>query len=73
MARTEDFLEATIRAQDILLGALGYSEEATIVKIEATSSGYKGIGCWTDGEEFEFESTDSLSEIELWALSILEK
>ncbi len=73
MSGTEDFLDESIRAQDILLGALGFGEEARILKVAQTECGYSGMGAWPDGEEFEFESTDEPSELELWALEILTK
>lgn len=67
----EDFLDERIRAQDILLGALGYGEDATILTVKQTETGYSGTARWSDGEEFEFESQDPPTEIEVWALGIL--
>ncbi|RME58553.1 MAG: hypothetical protein D6780_06520 [Candidatus Dadabacteria bacterium] len=67
----EDFLQPKQRAEDILLGSLGYSEEASIVNVEKTESGYKGIGVWKDGVTFTFKSEGPLSSLEEWALSIL--
>jgi hypothetical protein len=71
MKKGGDDLSPRVRAEDILLGSLGFGEEAQIVSIERTSSGYKGIGTWPDGERFEFESEDDLSELDQWALSVL--
>ena len=64
------------RAEDILLGALGYGENAIIDSIEPTYSsckgrGYKGRGHFSDGEKFFFENADELSDLERWALGIL--
>lgn len=67
----DDFLEARVRAEDILLGSLGYGEDAAILKIERTGSGYKGEGRWADGEEFTFECDDELDELQHWALDLL--
>ncbi|MCB0309933.1 MAG: hypothetical protein KDD42_01780 [Bdellovibrionales bacterium] len=73
MSRSElDYLsDQRIRAEDILLGSLGFGEEASIVSLEATASGYSGRGAYLDGEEFQFESEDPLSEIEKWAIEII--
>jgi hypothetical protein len=60
-----------VRAEDIILGSLGFGEEARVVSIERTSDGYKGIGRWADGEEFPFESEDEMDELTEWALQIL--
>ncbi len=61
-----------IRAEDILLGSLGFGEEAQILSIARVGSGYRGRGRWFDGEEFEFESDEPLSDLENWALTVLE-
>jgi hypothetical protein len=66
-----DDLSPQVRAEDIILGSLGYGEEARVVSVERTSEGYKGIGRWADGEEFSFESDDEVDELTEWALSIL--
>ena len=71
MKRDADDLSPQIRAEDIILGSLGYGEEARIVSIERTPDGYQGVGRWLDGEEFSFESEDDLEELEEWALEIL--
>lgn len=67
----EDFLTEKSRAEDILLGSLGFGEEANIVSIEITTSGYKGVARWKDGEEFPFESNEEMDELQRWALDIL--
>jgi hypothetical protein len=67
----DDFLAEKIRAEDILLGSLGYGESASIISIEKTPTGYRGLGKWDDGEEFEFECEDELDDLQLWALGIL--
>lgn len=59
------------RAEDILLGALGFGETAGILSIEIVPKGYQGTGVWADGEKFEFESDDELSPLEHWALDVL--
>lgn len=71
MVATDDFLNEKIRAQDILLGGLGFGEEAIIIDIKKTEAGYKGTGRWPDGEMFEFESNDEPSELEEWALLVM--
>lgn len=71
MRESDDFLDERTRAQDILLGALGFGEEAKILSVLKTECGYAGKGIWPDGEEFDFESTDEPTELELWALDIL--
>ena len=68
----EDFLSERNRAEDIILGTLGFGEDASIISISFTESGfYKGIGRWADGETFEFGSEDVPGELEMWALKIL--
>ena len=73
MAKADDFLDEHTRAQDILLGSLGFGEDALIVSVSRTDSGYRGVARWSDGEEFEFESDDEPSDLEAWALGILKK
>lgn len=68
----EDFLSERNRAEDIILGSLGFGEEATIVSVSWTSEGhYRGEGRWPDGEPFEFESDEQPGELEQWALGVL--
>ena len=68
----DDFLSERNRAEDIILGSLGFGEEATIVSIALTTEGlYRGTGKWPDGEPFEFESDEQPGELESWALKIL--
>ena len=71
MKKDSDDLSPRVRAEDIILGSLGFGEEARVVSIERTSDGYKGIGRWADGEEFPFESEDQMDELTEWALQIL--
>ena len=71
MKKDGDDLSPLVRAEDILLGSLGFGEEARVVSIERTPEGYKGIGRWADGEEFPFESEDEMDELTEWALQIL--
>ena len=67
----DDFLNERTRAEDILLGALGFGEEAKILSIEVTPNGYRGKGRWADGELFNFESDSEPDELEVWALKVL--
>ena len=73
MKRDEQELSPETRAEDIILGSLGFGEEARIVSIERTPSGYRGVASWPDGERFSFENDDDLSELDEWALGILLK
>lgn len=66
-----DDLSPQVRAEDILLGSLGFGEDARILSIERTSEGYKGIGVWSDGSEFSFESDEELDDLQTWALGFL--
>lgn len=66
-----DDLSPQVRAEDIILGSLGYGEEARIVSIERTADGFKGVARWADGERFPFESEDEIDELTEWALQIL--
>lgn len=68
----DDLEDEKVRAEDILLGALGFGQEAQIISIMRANNGYRGRGRWLDGEEFEFESEEDLSGLEEWALSVLE-
>ncbi|NDC36472.1 MAG: hypothetical protein EBZ48_00280 [Proteobacteria bacterium] len=67
----KDFLSPQQRAEDILLGALGFGEDASIISVRRTADGFAGVGAWPDGEQFSFESDETLSDLELWALGIL--
>lgn len=71
MAQTDDILKERTRAEDILLGALGYGEDAHIVSIKRTESGFCGEGCFSDGERFGFSSEEELTDLEKWALGVL--
>lgn len=71
MGKESDDLSPNVRAEDIILGSLGFGEEARVLSIERTPEGYKGIGRWADGEEFPFESDDELDELQEWALGFL--
>lgn len=73
-ALQKDDLSPRIRAEDIVLGALGFGEQARIVTIHRTSNGhpgYAGVGTWPDGTTFTFESEEPLTELEQWALAVL--
>ena len=71
MVKELDFLDERTRAEDILLGTLGFDADAKIVSIELTSEGYRGQGAFSDGENFEFESEDEVTDLERWALNVL--
>lgn len=67
----DEFLNEITRAEDILLGALGFDGDASIVSLRVTEAGYEGEGVWPDGETFSFESDWEPDELELWAISIV--
>ncbi|MFM1847265.1 MAG: hypothetical protein RL417_739 [Pseudomonadota bacterium] len=68
----ESFLNEVNRAEDILLGALGFGEDASIVSVELTPDGfYRGIGRFGDGETFDFTSDIEADDLERWAIGIL--
>ena len=67
-ALVEDAFSEFQRAEDILLGTLGFAEEARIISVARTESGYAGVGQYSDGEQFEFSSDEGLDELETWAL-----
>ena len=69
----DDFLDEKIRAEDIILGALGLDTEFKINSIESTSEGFKGIAKASDGEEIQICNEFPLDELEIWALNILTK
>jgi hypothetical protein len=71
MGPKDDFLDERQRAEDILLGSLGFAEEAKILFVERAKVGYRGSGVFADGEHFEFSSEEELVELEEWALSVL--
>lgn len=67
----EDFLSERIRAEDIILGSLGYGEDAKIISIEKTKDGFRGTASWPDGENFSIENDDELDNLQQWALTVL--
>jgi hypothetical protein len=69
--KKEDDLSPRARAEDILLGSLGFGEDAKLVKVERTAQGYRGEGVWPDGEKFKFENDDPLDDLQVWALAVL--
>lgn len=70
MVAQEKFSERD-RAEDILLGSLGFGEDARIVTVSVTGAGYSGIGRFGDGEEFDFEYAEELDDLQRWALGVL--
>lgn len=72
MGSEKDCLNEATRAEDILLGALGFDCEAKIIDVELTPEGYRGHARWSDEEEvFDFESDVEADELEIWAVNIL--
>ena len=67
----DDFLSEKNRAEDILLGSLGFGEDARILVIEKTADGFAGKGRYSDGEEFSFRSDYELDDLDRWALGVL--
>lgn len=67
----DSFLDEKTRAEDIILGSLGFGEEAKIITIKRTADGFTGTGLWADGDSFTFENDDDLDELQEWALTIL--
>lgn len=65
----EEFTERQ-RAEDILLGSLGFGEDAHIDSVQITPNGYSGTGVWSDGEHFEFACDEELDDLQRWALGI---
>lgn len=64
-------LSAEERAEDIILGGLGFGEDARIVSLERCSQGFRGEAAFSDGERSPFASDEAPSEIEEWALNVL--
>lgn len=71
MKKNGDELSPHVRAEDILLGSLGFGEEAKIVTVERRTIGYRGVGVWPDGEEFVFECDEEIDALQEWALTLI--
>ena len=69
----DNYLSERVRAEDILLGALGFGEDAKITSIQKTDFGFSGVGQYRDGESFSFQNEEDMTPLEAWALSILLK
>lgn len=70
----ESCLNEVNRAEDILLGALGFGEEASILSVVLTPEGfYRGQGRFKDGETFDFESDIEADDLERWAIEVLSR
>lgn len=69
----DDFLNERSRAEDIILGGLGFGEEVTIIEIQKTSQGFQGVARDKESDEYPFESEDEVTDLEQWALSVLLK
>lgn len=63
-------LDQRRRAEDILLGSLGFAEGASILSLEKCGKRYKGTGTWDEGGTFVFESDDDLDQLQDWAIEI---
>jgi hypothetical protein len=68
----DDGVDERSRAEDILLGSVGFGEDARIVSVERTDAGYCGIGKFSDGESFKFEYGEDLDDLQIWALQVLQ-
>lgn len=68
---SEETFDERSRAEDILLGSLGYGGDAAIVSIEMTPKGYRGVARWEDGESFNFECDEDIDDLQRWALKVL--
>ena len=73
MSSERFLLDARSRAEDILLGSLGFDSEATVLSVRKEELGYSGLAQWADGEQFEFRSDSPLSDLESWAIEIIEQ
>ncbi|MCB0353447.1 MAG: hypothetical protein KDD64_07985 [Bdellovibrionales bacterium] len=67
----DDFLSERFRAEDILLGGLGFSDEVRLVSLRRTEGGFEGTAKVDQEEPFEFSSEEELTELEEWAVDIL--
>ena len=62
------------RAEDILLGALGYSDDAQLEKVLIAGSEINLHGKFlSDGEKFEAIYDCEIGPLENWAIDILKK
>lgn len=69
----EDFLAEHQRAEDILLGAIGFGEDATLISLRIEGSIIEGVVRFSDGDIIPFSYEESLSPLEEWALSVLKR
>jgi len=67
----ESWLNEQERAQDIILGSLGFGEDVKLLSFEETSEGFKGIAIFPDGIEIAIENDGELTHLERWALGVL--
>lgn len=68
----DDGLDEITRATDIILGALGFDGEAKILEFRKSGESYSGLAEWFDGEQFSFEFDLEPTDLESWALGILQ-
>ena len=71
MSATEEFSELS-RAEDILLGSMGYGEGAKLANVTIAGDQITLHGEFSDGEAFSADIDQELSDLEHWALNILE-
>lgn len=67
----EKFLSEKQRAEDILLGSLGFGQDASIVACLSDENYFWGEGVYSDGEKFTFKSEDPITDLERWAIQVL--
>lgn len=71
---TEEELSDLSRAEDILLGAMGYSDDAKLEKVKILGEQIFLNGAFrSDGESFSVKFDCERGKLEDWALEILRK
>jgi len=70
-SKNDSWLSERQRAEDIILGGLGFGEDVTILEIKNSTFGFKGKAMYRDGSRIDIRNDDQLSELEIWALTIL--
>lgn len=73
LSKEDDWLNEKNRAEDIILGALGYGQDAKILNIKKDEYGFQVNGEFSDGEKFQSIYQDELSKLEMWAILILQQ
>jgi hypothetical protein len=68
----KELIEDTLlRAEDILLGSLGYGEDAKLTALYHVGSALHGSVTFSDGLQDLFQLDDELTELERWAVNHL--